>query len=306
MNEAVSPDSRTAEDKPPLDDMMLAMDVVDTLRRRERLVLRELDEAGREQDLKQRLKRIYAQQGISVPEQVIEQGVAALREERFVYQPLQRGLGRKLAMLYIRRGKWGKWVGGVLAALIAALAVNYFLLQAPQRALPQDLQTRHAEVVRLAVTDRARERAEQLLSRGHAALRREDTAAAEAALSRLEQLRNTLEQEYSLRIVSQPGQPSGIWRVPDVNTNARNYYLVVEAVDPTGKRLVLPVENEETGQTERVGQWGLRVDEATFNRVRRDKEDDGIIQGSEVGVKKRGYIEPEFSLPTTGAAITSW
>ena len=34
--------------KPPLDDIMLAMDVVDTLRRAERLVKQELDEAGRE------------------------------------------------------------------------------------------------------------------------------------------------------------------------------------------------------------------------------------------------------------------
>ena len=37
---------------------MLAMDVVDTLRRRQRLVEREMDKGGREQDLKQRLHKI--------------------------------------------------------------------------------------------------------------------------------------------------------------------------------------------------------------------------------------------------------
>ena len=73
--QAAVPPGGSAE-RPPLDDIMLAMDVVDTLRRRERLVSRELDELGREEDLKARLKRIYAQQGIDVPDHVIEQGFA--------------------------------------------------------------------------------------------------------------------------------------------------------------------------------------------------------------------------------------
>ena len=45
-----SPTLSGKHERPPLDDVMLAMDVVDTLRRRERLVARELDEIGREAD----------------------------------------------------------------------------------------------------------------------------------------------------------------------------------------------------------------------------------------------------------------
>ena len=97
-------------ERPPLDDVMLAMDVVDTLRRRERVVERELDEIGRAEDLKQRLKRIYAQQGIDVPDHVLEQGVAALKEDRFTYKPLRGGLARRLALLYVKRSRWGKWI----------------------------------------------------------------------------------------------------------------------------------------------------------------------------------------------------
>ena len=96
-------DDGTTVERPPLDDVMLAMDVVDTLRRRERMVARELDEHGRAEDLKQRLRRIYAQQGLDVPDHVIEQGVAALREDRFTYKPVTGGLGRRLAMIYVRR-----------------------------------------------------------------------------------------------------------------------------------------------------------------------------------------------------------
>jgi hypothetical protein len=67
-----------ADSKQPLDEVMLAMDVVDTLRRRERLVQRELDVGGREEDLKGRLRKIYAAQGIDVPDRILEEGVAAL------------------------------------------------------------------------------------------------------------------------------------------------------------------------------------------------------------------------------------
>ena len=66
----------------PLDDVMLAMDVVDTLRHREHLVRRELNEKDREKALIARLREIYAGQGIDVPDAVLVEGVNALRDNR--------------------------------------------------------------------------------------------------------------------------------------------------------------------------------------------------------------------------------
>jgi hypothetical protein len=292
--------------KPPLDEVMLAMDVVDTLRRRERLVKRELDATGREADLKERLRKIYHAQGIEVPDRILEEGVAALKEDRFVYKPPAKGLGVKLARLYVSRGRWGKWVLGGVGALIAAWAINWFVFVAPKAALPQELAAAHAEAVEIAESDEARERAGRLLSAGEAALGEEDADAAREALRSLEDLRTSLEQAYSLRIVSRPGERSGVWRVPDVNTGARNYYIIVEAVDPTGRVLTVPVTNEETGETERVTKWGLRVDEDTFEGVARDKRDNGIIERDRFGYKDRGYLAPKYEMRTTGGAITEW
>jgi hypothetical protein len=119
-------------------------------------------------------------------------------------------------------------------------------------------------------------------------------------------MRTALEQEYSLRIVNRPGERSGVWRVPDINTGARNYYIIVEAIDPTGRVLSVPVTNEETGKTERVEKWGLRVDGKTFDRIASDKQDNGIIEQDRVGEKNRGYLAPRYDLPTTGGAITQW
>jgi hypothetical protein len=94
--------------------------------------------------------------------------------------------------------------------------------------------------------------------------------------------------------------------VPDDNPNAQNFYLIVEAVAPSGRALSLPIESEEDGRTRLVSSWGLRVDEETFNRVAADQRDDGIIQQNVVGEKHRGELDPQYSVATTGAAITDW
>jgi uncharacterized protein (DUF2164 family) len=292
--------------KQPLDEVMLAMDVVDTLRRRERLVTRELDAEGRAQDLKERLRKIYHAQGIEVSDHILEEGVAALKEDRFVYRPPPEGLGVKLARIYVTRGRWGKWVLGGVGALLIALAVNYFVFVAPDAALPDELSAAHAQVVEIAKSDDVREGAERLLNAGKVALGNRDQGAARAALRSLEDMRTGLEQEYSLRIVNRPGEQSGVWRVPDINTRARNYYIVVEAIDPTGRVLTVPITNEETGKTERVSKWGLRVDEQTFRQVARDKQDNGIIERDRFGYKSRGHLAPEYEMRTTGGAITQW
>src|SRR5262249_56235602 len=82
------PDTEIAAGQPQkLDDVMIAMDVVDTLRHREDLVARELNEEGREGELVARLRQIYRDQGIDVPDRVLAEGVKALQDNRFLYPP---------------------------------------------------------------------------------------------------------------------------------------------------------------------------------------------------------------------------
>ncbi|MBK5963406.1 hypothetical protein CCR95_04690 [Thiocystis minor] len=292
--------------KPPLDDVMLAMDVVDTLRRRERIVQKELDEVGREEDLKERLHRIYAAQGIEVPDSVIEQGVAALKEDRFTYQSPPDSFAIKLARIYVNRGVWGTWLGGIVGVGALAGALYYFAVLAPNAALPDRLEEVYVEAVTLAKSDQARETLERSFSAGRAALRGDDKAAVREAIRQIEEARDILEQEYRLRIVNRPDERTGVWRIPDINTGARNFYLLVEAVDPAGRVLTVPIENEETRKTERVQRWGLRVDERTFRAVAADKQDDGIIERDGFGEKARGELVPRYEMKTTGGAITRW
>ena len=94
--------------------------------------------------------------------------------------------------------------------------------------------------------------------------------------------------------------------MPDANPNARNYYIIVEALAADGRTLQVPVVNEENGRTERVSKWGLRVEKAVFERIAADKQDDGIIQQRQFGTKQSGRLKPDYRIPTSGAAITQW
>jgi hypothetical protein len=290
----------------PLDDVMLAMDVVDTLRRRERLVERELDSADREQALKDRLRRVYAAQGIEVSDAVLDEGVRALREDRFTYSPPAPSFAVSLAKLYVSRGRWGKWLLGLIGLGLALVLVWYLLVAVPRGALPGELEAAHAELTELSTEQPVDARADALLTAAQDALREDDTARARDILDQLEQLREQVAASYQLRILNRPGERSGVWRVPEENPSARNYYLIVEAIGDDGRRLQVPVRNEETGKVEQVERWGVRVDARTFDRVADDKRDDGIIQADLLGVKARGRLEPDYRVETDGAAITEW
>ena len=109
-------DRGSPQSKPQtLDDMMIAMDVVDTLRHREDLVRRELNEEDREAELIARLRKIYHDQGIEVPDSVLADGVKALKDSRFVYTPPPPGWKRTLLTLWARRETYGKRLGIALA-----------------------------------------------------------------------------------------------------------------------------------------------------------------------------------------------
>lgn len=307
-----------AEKTLPLDDVMLAMDVVDTLRHRQDLVTRELNEAGREEQLIGKLRDIYREQGIEVPEHILKEGVAALAESRFVYTPPAGGFGVMLARLYVSRGKWGRWFAGVVIAAIVALCAYQFAYLPMQRAqveaarvelaetLPAQMDMLYNAIYQETKVQTAVEQAGQARSRGRIAAREGDRDGALAAIDTLTEIRDTIRADFTLRVVNRENMQSGFWTFPEINTEATNYYIVVEALDADGNALELPIVNEETGETENVTAWGLRVPEQVYRAVEADKRDDGIIQRNVVGRKEYGYLEINYAVPVLGGAVTRW
>jgi hypothetical protein len=315
-----APGDRGDHQRPPqtLDELMIAMDVVDTLRHREDLVRRELDEEGREAELIARLRQIYHDQGIDVPDQVLLDGVKALKESRFVYTPPPRGLRRALLTAWARRDVYGRRTG-IAAGLLGAGVGGYYLLEVrPARlaeertrievteTLPKALKTAHGNVMAIATDPAAKTKADALLADGERAIRDGNRAVAAKARDGLSTLADDLAREYTLTIVSRPGEATAVWRRPPGQGGARNYYLIVEAVAPNGRRLSVPIRDEETGRTEVVTKFGVRVPQQAYEAVRRDKSDDGIVQKNQFGIKRRGTLAIDYQMPFEGGFITRW
>ena len=296
-----------------LEDLMVAMDVVDTLRHDQAVVARELDTDGRRERLLVRLRDMYKAQGIEVPDHVLQEGIRALEDERFKYTPVAESWRTRLARIWVSRRRWSKPIGflGVLGSLFSGY---YFVSDVlPEQQLRSELPDRIVvatnAVIALAkdpsVVEQATERknyADSLLASGQ-------YEQAQTVAKELEEVQKTLGQFYTIRVVAKPNEPSGVWRIPpnqQLGQDARNYYLIVEAVDDRQQVVELHVLNEEDNTSKRVTQWGLRVSQDTFFAVAADKQDDGVIQANKVGIKERGYLKPQFSIPTPGGTITQW
>ena len=419
-----------ASKKIELSEVMIAMDVVDTLRHQRSLVERELHAEDREAELIEKLRKIYAGQGLEVSDGVIAEGVKAMREERFAYRPPPGGVNTTLARLYVNRGRWAKralWLLIIVAAVWAGYRYLYVMpaergrsrlvqelksqvagqqerivtlteringltgeleeaLQSvpasvlpPARRLsdgarqslasaarelgaadklgpaagidPNNLETYATKIQRRlaeqkGIIDRAQndlegaqaaigsirslgtdfkdleslrvealkavrekgvaQKIDALYNNALSAVKSGDLETAKTARNALQYTRDMLNKEYTLQIVSRPGTPSGVWRYPVDSRTARNYYLIVEAVSPSGQRLKLPITSEEDGKVRSLSEWGLRVEPQVYDQVRQDKQQDGIVNNKVVGFKKRGYLTPDYTVATTGDTITEW
>lgn len=284
----------------PFDDMMLAMDVVDTLRHREQWVARELDETEREKDLLERLRQIYRGQGIDVPDRVLAQGVQALQESRFVYQPPRPGLATALAKLWVARDRIGKGILALLAFVAAVWFLHHATVVRPRQEVMRQLSEAHASVLAASPNPAARDRADRLLADARSALADGNDGRAREILSTLQALRGEVPRAYSLRIVAEVSKP-----LPTA-LHRRNHYLIVEAVAPDGGVLTIPVASEEDGTTRNVMRWGVKVPEDTYIAVERDRRDDGVLQRDRLGEKRPGEPDVVYALPVLGGAITQW
>ena len=310
--------SAATAEKAPLDDVMLAMDVVDTLRHNQDLVARELNGDAREKQLIDKLREIYHQQGIEVSDAILKQGVDALDESRFVYTPPKPSLGVTFARMYVARKRWLPATFALFLMLLIAFG-GYFLVWKPYRdgqaeqvrielaeKLPAEMDALYQTIFEETKVTQAADEAAAIRDRGKAAAAEGNRPAAEQAIADLTSIRDTLRQEYQLRVVSRDGVKSGFWTFPEINTDATNYYVVVEAIDPHGVALSLPILNEEDNKTETVNIWGIRVPEAVYRAVEADKKDDGIIQRNIMGIKEFGYLEPSYLVDVLGGAVTRW
>lgn len=307
---AASPPVATGEPR-KLDDVLLAMDVVDTLRHRVSVVDAELNAEKREQQLIDRLKEIYGAQGISVPDRILKDGVKALEEQRFVYKPPENTFSVKLAKLYVSRKKWlpaAMTFTGAIAALVVGWQVFWAIPQANEwRGMPNEISRLLEQGQQLAVDPAIDAQLAGVAAEGQRAIANNNHGAARTQVETLSAMNEKLAQEYDVRIIARPDEDTGFWRQSNDRPDVMHYYIVVEAVAPGGQVLRVPVTSIETQKTESVAKWAQRVDKATFDRIGAEKAGGGgIIANDILGHKARGELEPRWDAPLPGGALTEW
>jgi hypothetical protein len=240
-----------------------------------------------------------------------------MAERRFVYAP-PRGVAAALAGLYVTRRKWGPTAFALVLALAIGLG-GYFFGYRPYQAslaeqaqlelsqhLPAQMDALYQTIFNETKVQTAADNAAALRDQGKAAAQRGDRAGAEAAIAQLSALRDQLEAAYTLKIVDADGVKPGFWTFPPNNSEATNYYIVVEAVDAAGNVLSLPVTSEDTGVAQTVSRWGLRVPQSVYEAVMADKQDDGTIEHNIVGFKQDGFLDVDYAVPVLGGTLTQW
>lgn len=102
----------------------------------------------------------------------------------------------------------------------------------------------------------------------------------------------------TLRIVSERGEKTGIWREYDGKRGARTYYIIVDALDAGGGTFTTTIQSVEDQKSYQRKRFGVQVDERTFEAIKRDKQDDGLLEQPEIGKKPgnslRWQLQPGF------------
>jgi len=312
-------------------EMMRVMDVATTLRQEQELVKREFDVDQTKQMLRDKLKRTADMTGESLTSEQIEAAVNWYYDNLHEYKEPEKSFKWFLAHLYIRRtailavlgtaamiflGIWGLWF-----APFAPLS------EANQLAREQEVSTERLEVVHerfgkdlesvavISESTALNEQLEKLKSESETHFANKDLDKLNETEARLQKVMQRANEEFVLAVVAGEKNRSAFERNFEDESGKRlsGYYLVVQAKDSDGKILTRTILNVEDDKSYKVKQWAERVPRSVFDRLKKDKQEDGVLNETAFGKKERGKLKVEIimtdqnNLPITRSAqITSW
>jgi hypothetical protein len=327
---AIDSDGLPAGERLSLAEMTRIMDVAATLRKERAIVDQQLNIDQIKAKLRERLMEAAKVSGDPVTEEEIAVAVEQYYDRLHEFREPSASFPKFLAHLWVLRTSIFK----ALAGIAAAVAVIWGLLAAgilpgeardrrlaaEQRALLEerfDAVERAAAAVREVAGDdvEIEQEVAALVASARAASERKDAESLSDVGAKLEALQAELELEYTLVIASQPGGQTGLDRywTDEQGTRVSGLFVFVEARDAEGKPVSVPIENRETGRIERVSRWAEQVPQEVYDRLKADKEADGVLDEREFGVKRRGVRQMEVMLPGADGAplvrqgqLTSW
>lgn len=277
------------------------MDVASALRREREVAVRELAIDETRARLRQRLRAAADESGDPVTDAEIEVAIDHYFESQFEFAAPRRGWRVLVAHAWVRRR-------AITASLlvVATLSLGIWRLflseSAPlsgaarqARAVASAWETVPGVLTRartLAADDPARAEVESLAGELEAVHARGNIAGIQSGAARLASLLARLADEYVVRVVSRPGERSGMDAYYEDAHGSRisGYYLIVEQIGQSRPRQ-RAVFDAELQAERRVRKWGEQVPKAVYDRIAADKQADGIVDDAIFARKERGHLD---------------
>ncbi len=290
--------------------MLHVLDVARTLRRDQEVVESELNKEELFASLRERLLAAAEAAGDNVSQAEVDAAIEIYFNNLHTYSDPPWSFSVFLAHLYVRRRELTIW----LSVAAGALLLGWFLFWSPtapyssqsrsQRAVQQHEQRVSSAIEHysnqlaiaqsIAVQPRAVEELNRLARLGDAAVTARDVSELERMTVEIAAMESRLREEYEILIVSDLDRRSGVIR--DFDDQLSGYYVIVEAHDSNNRVLPRDITNRETQETQQVVEWGELVPEAVFDRIRRDKESDGVLDERAFAFKRLGWLDPDVVL----------
>ncbi len=296
------------------------MDVAATLRRERRVAEQQLSRDETKQMLRKRLLEAARVSGDPVTEAEIDAAISAYFENLHEFNPPEPGLETFAAGVYVRRGPIAKWAVGIASAAVLwwALATSGVLPGGARNDriaadLLSQIERSAAAVQEIAIVPDVQARIDSYVKSAQAfreAGRPEDMKSVLASIAGLEAL---LKQEFTLGVVQKP--LSVVERDFEDASGKRvsGQYVIVQALDPSGRPIPMEVRDAESGELKTVTTWGEQIPLEVFERLAADKQADGVLDEAAFAAKQRGKTDVEVQLSgpdgapiVRGRQITTW
>jgi len=292
-----------------LRDQMGAMALIDEMRHKQMIVREHLDMPKRREEVARRIREYYQSQNIEVNDELVEQGVRAYFEKRLSYEASPASaLSGLLARIYITRSSWKKPVVAGVAAIALVAGGSYVAQQTRENAAMQEAARNAAVLDNLAtqihetdarfksmgLTPAEQEQLAPLVAAANTAIQERDTERAKDSLAALKAMLTYAETPLTFNVVDRAGVKSGVERNYGPS-GGKSWYLITEAVDPSGKAVPVTVTSAESGAKKQVTLFGVRVSKDVYESVKADKMEDGHVDNRMLGTKPANSLTPRFT-----------
>jgi hypothetical protein len=299
--------TRLERDRPDslsVPEMLRIMDVATTLRLDRELVEEQLNFEDLKARLKERMLAASKVTGESVTPEEVDAAIRQYYANLYTFREPKLSLPVALAHLWVRRMSilWGCLIavalGGFLWVLTRPAQVgggNAHIVNSLVKAIWDE----EGNIRKLAIDPAATSRLARLHDEAAVYRSKQDAQGLRGVRKSLEEIEAALVREYAVRVVSGPKQKSAIDRYFKDKQGKRvsGYYLIVEAKGPDGKAIPLRIHSDETGADKEVTSWGERVPQAIYERLKKDKLEDGILNETAFAAKRKGMLDEEVTMP---------